>query len=74
MRLSGLMCFFMLLVTVAATAAETEVDTSPAMPVAQAEEVEYKFPTALDGDEIRHGFVIRNTGNAPLKIENVKTG
>ena len=72
LRLIG---FFMLLfVAMPATAEETKDNTPQAMPFAEADEREYVFPSILEGDEARHAFVIRNTGEAPLIIERVNTG
>jgi hypothetical protein len=58
---SGTLCF---------GAAEEAKD----VPVAFAPEAEYKFTSALDGDEVVHDFIILNKGTAELKIERVQTG
>lgn len=71
LRLTGLL-MMLLLATVAA--AETEQETSSAMPVAVAEQAKQTLPAVLEGTEVRHDFVIRNTGDAPLEIEKVKSG
>jgi len=34
----------------------------------------YEFSPVLDGTQVVHEFVIQNKGNAPLKIESVRTG
>ena len=34
----------------------------------------YTFSPVLDGTEVKHDFVIQNKGDAPLKIEKVRTG
>ena len=34
----------------------------------------YEFTPVLDGDKVVHEFVIQNRGNAPLKVDRVKTG
>ncbi len=34
----------------------------------------YTFPPVLDGTEVTHDFVMQNKGDAPLKIEKVRTG
>ena len=34
----------------------------------------YEFSPVLDGTNVVHEFVIQNKGNAPLKVENVRTG
>lgn len=33
----------------------------------------YQFNPVLDGTEIKHTFIIKNRGNAPLEILNVRT-
>ncbi len=45
-----------------------------AAPNAEAVDPNYRFDPVLDGAEVVHEFVIRNTGDAPLEIEKVKTG
>jgi hypothetical protein len=37
-------------------------------------ESKYAFPTVIEGDEVKHDFIIQNKGDAPLIIEKVKTG
>lgn len=49
---------------------ESRVKQSPA---AYFPETHYQFTSVLEGTEIRHDFVIRNRGDAPLRIVNVKT-
>ncbi|MFO7883914.1 MAG: hypothetical protein R6U68_03750 [Desulfobacteraceae bacterium] len=34
----------------------------------------YKFKNAVEGTEIVHSFMVQNKGNAPLLIQNVRTG
>ena len=34
----------------------------------------YEFSPVLDGSKVVHEFVLQNKGNAPLKVERVKTG
>ncbi len=34
----------------------------------------YEFEPVLEGDEVRHDFIIQNKGTAPLFITRVKTG
>jgi len=45
-----------------------------AVPKAVAETDSFDFGTVLEGNTVLHDFVIKNTGDAPLKIENVRTG
>ncbi|OQX08845.1 MAG: hypothetical protein BWK80_47650 [Desulfobacteraceae bacterium IS3] len=49
----------------------SETQTSPA---AFAPEESFEFPPAAEGGYVSHNFIIKNKGNGPLKIENVKTG
>jgi len=42
-------------------------------PVAVIQNPDYEFPSVLDGTEVTHEFVIKNKGDALLKIEKVKT-
>jgi hypothetical protein len=35
---------------------------------------EHSFGEALEGSEVSHDFVVRNTGNAVLQIEQVRPG
>ena len=34
----------------------------------------YEFSPVLEGNKVVHEFIIQNKGNAPLKVERVKTG
>lgn len=34
----------------------------------------YRFEPVIEGAEIVHEFVVRNTGSAPLEIQAVETG
>lgn len=43
-------------------------------PVAVFPETEYRFEAVADGMEIRHDFIVQNTGKAELDIKEVKTG
>jgi len=42
-------------------------------PVAVIPDPDYEFPSVLDGTEVTHEFVIKNKGDALLKVEKVKT-
>jgi hypothetical protein len=48
--------------------------TSDLFPVAVFPETEYPFEAVADGMEIRHDFIVQNTGTAELDIKKVKTG
>lgn len=43
-------------------------------PAAVLPESQYRFGPAIEGEIVRHDFVLLNKGNADLKIENIKTG
>ena len=43
-------------------------------PVAELPSPVFEFSPVIDGTEILHDFVIRNTGNAELRIKQIKTG
>lgn len=45
-----------------------------AAPKAVAETESYSFGTVLEGNDVIHDFYIKNAGDAPLDIENVRTG
>ncbi|MEW6077825.1 MAG: DUF1573 domain-containing protein [Thermodesulfobacteriota bacterium] len=54
-------------------AAAAEEGTPPAVPVATFQEITHVFPATLEGVDVSHDFVIRNTGGAPLMIDDVQT-
>ncbi len=43
-------------------------------PKAEVESLSHDFGSVLEGNDVIHGFVIKNTGDAPLDIEGVRTG
>ena len=45
-----------------------------AVPKAVAEIDSFDFGTVLEGKDVIYDFIIKNTGDALLKIENVRTG
>ncbi len=55
----------------AVKAAET---VDPAAPKAQFPERGFIFEPVVDGASVTHDFVVKNTGDGPLAIRNVKTG
>lgn len=50
------------------------VKTREGYPVAEFPSTRYQFEPVVDGTEVRHEYVIRNTGTAELLIKEVKTG
>lgn len=61
---------FLLAVGGAGLAAET--GSGPPLPVAV--DAKYEFPPVVEGTEVVHDFIIRNTGGSELTIEKVRTG
>ena len=57
------------------TAATASSDVEAAgTPVAVVPEFKYEFKPVVDGSEITHDYRIKNTGDGPLAIEQVRTG
>ncbi len=52
---------------------ETKAEVSPS-PSAFVPEDVYDFNKVVDGTQVVHDFIIQNKGDAPLKINKVKTG
>ncbi|NIK73623.1 hypothetical protein FHS56_001136 [Thermonema lapsum] len=52
------------------SAANDTGDSQEALPVITFEETEYDFGTIKEGDVVEHVFKFKNTGNAPLVIQN----
>lgn len=48
--------------------------TAAEKPGAVLPELKYEFNPVVDGTQITHDFVIKNTGNGPLAVNRVKTG
>ncbi len=48
--------------------------TGDLFPVAVFPDPEYPFEAVADGIEVRHDFIVQNTGTAELDIKEVKTG
>ncbi len=43
-------------------------------PAIELPELSHEFDQVVDGTQVTHDFIIRNTGNGPLAINEVKTG
>jgi hypothetical protein len=59
------------------TASESDKNLSPVVekqPIAVLSENQYQFAPVLEGTRVRHTFVLKNTGTAPLEIQRVRTG
>ena len=50
---------------------QDEADKAPSI---RFEAPDFTFDKAVEGVEITHDFVVKNTGNAPLYIQKVRTG
>ena len=50
------------------------VKTRQGIPIANYLTIQYQFEPVVDGIEVRHDYIIRNTGTAELLIKEVKTG
>jgi hypothetical protein len=58
-----------------APGAETAVSVPPGgRPIAIFDEYAYTFPAVMEGEEVKHDFVVRNKGDAPLIIDKVSAG
>ena len=74
-RLLGLLMLLSATVAVAAdTQTEPVTDPTPTAPMAVVEKTRQTLAAVIEGTEVRHDFIIKNEGNAPLEIEKVKTG
>ena len=63
-----IVCFLALFLLPAGAALAADV------PVAHVPEPVFEFAPVLDGDEVVHDFLIRNTGTATLEIPRIDTG
>jgi hypothetical protein len=66
----GILIFILVLITT--VFAEKPEDEK--MPKAYFPENSFTFEKILEGTDVIHDFVIKNNGNAPLAIENVRSG
>ena len=67
---------FALVIGLAQVSAANDVDTSRssnATPTISVEDTDYYFGTMLEGEKTVHTFIVKNTGDAPLKINEIKT-
>lgn len=55
-------------------ASETKPDNPKTFANAVVEAPVFQFEPVLDGQTVTHTFVIKNTGNAELKVLKVRTG
>lgn len=71
MNIRTLALLAMLLLGPCAAGAATQ---SPSSPRVSIEQVRHVFPTVVEGTQVSHAFSVRNVGDAPLVIKNVRTG
>ena len=50
------------------------VETPSGTPQADLPELSFNFDPVVDGTQVTHDFAIKNTGDGPLAIHQVKTG
>ncbi|MCF8050824.1 MAG: DUF1573 domain-containing protein [Desulfobacterales bacterium] len=70
LRIFGILALLLLPVSFA----EAAPSQTPAAPRVEIEKVRYAFDPVVEGTQVTHAFSVRNTGNAPLVIKNVRTG
>jgi hypothetical protein len=58
--------------TIAVASAKADVPPSGPQPAIAADEAVWEFGTVLQGEDVRHTFVVRNRGDAVLKIESAR--
>ena len=58
----------------AAPALQAATDGPEVAPAAFFPETGHLFPAVVEGAQVVHDFVIRNTGNAELHIKRINTG
>ena len=51
-----------------------QVVAATAVPVADWPELQFVFDPVVEGTDVVHDFIVRNTGEADLEIQRVKTG
>ena len=80
-RLASTAVLLVLLTATLAAGASNETTATPTTditaanhPAAVVPKSHHEFESVVDGTEITHDFAIRNTGEGPLVIQQVKTG
>ncbi len=76
LRISSTTVLLVFLTAILAMAASTDAADSAVVKHAAAviPEAHHTFEAVVDGTEVTHDFAIRNTGDGPLAIQQVKTG
>ncbi len=47
---------------------------TPTAPRVEIDQLRHAFAPVVEGTQVTHAFTVRNAGNAPLVIKNVRTG
>ena len=68
----GILCLVLALMWISGVYAQT--DSPGTGPVISVPDNRYEFAPVVEGTQITHKFILSNTGDAPLKIERVRTG
>lgn len=55
-------------------AADDDSGASQPQPAAVFPQTQFTFQPVFKGEDIKHDFVVENTGDAPLVIKNVRPG
>jgi hypothetical protein len=66
-------CIILLLIAWGVTASPL-AQAKGNQPAAVLPEAEYGFGTAIEGETVKHDFILYNKGQADLKIEKIETG
>ncbi|MBU0464005.1 MAG: DUF1573 domain-containing protein [Proteobacteria bacterium] len=66
MKKIGILCAFLLFFVPPLFAQNT--------PSAEVAERSFRFEPVLEGDQVLHEFIIKNTGSAPLQIIKIESG
>ncbi len=72
--LAGCVLSFMPMAQCAENEMQSTVSETQTSPAAFAPEEAFEFAPSPEGVDVTHNFIVKNRGNGPLKIENVKTG
>jgi hypothetical protein len=67
-----LLIIFAILMSIVSSEAQENNDNQ--VPVALVSSQRFEAPPVIEGEDITHEFIVKNTGTATLKISRVKTG
>jgi len=66
--------FILILLLLPGTYSGAAPSQTPTAPRVEIEKVRHAFDPVVEGTQVTHAFSVRNTGDAPLVIKNVRTG